>query len=64
MFPPIPQLYILSEFSSFVNDGNDIDIDTGCVFGGKLTALIIEKDQVVEYHQVNRERGIRKFFRK
>ena len=46
------------------NDGNDIDIDTGCVFGGKLTALIIEKDQVVEYHQVNRERGIRKFFRK
>lgn len=39
----------------WLNDGNDIAIDTGCVYGGRLTALIIENDQIIEYCQVSRE---------
>ena len=38
----------------WLNGGNDIAIDTGCVFGGKLTALIIEDDEVLEYYQVSK----------
>ena len=38
----------------WLNDGNDIAIDTGCVYDGRLTALIIEDDKVLEYCQVSR----------
>jgi len=33
----------------------NIDIDTGCVFGGALTALIIEDDEVNGFYQVCKE---------
>lgn len=36
------------------NDDNSIGIDTGCVFGGMLTALIINNDKVEEYYQVKK----------
>ena len=39
----------------WLNGGNDIAIDTGCVYGGRLTALIIEDDKVLEYRQVSKE---------
>lgn len=48
----------------WLNGGNDIAIDTGCVFGGRLTALIIEKKQILMYYQVdagNPDHVIRKF---
>lgn len=34
---------------------DNIDIDTGCVFGGALTALIIEDGEVVNYYQAERQ---------
>ncbi|MBR0382211.1 MAG: serine/threonine protein phosphatase [Eubacterium sp.] len=37
----------------WLNDGNDIAIDTGCVFHGRLTGLIIEDGQILMYYQVD-----------
>ena len=34
---------------------NNIAIDTGCVFGGALTALVIEDDRVINFYQINKE---------
>ena len=34
---------------------NNIDIDTGCVFGGALTALVIEDDKVERFYQVHKD---------
>ena len=30
----------------------NVDIDTGCVYGGALTALVIEEDEVIGFNQV------------
>lgn len=38
----------------FNKNNNCIGIDTGCVFGGNLTALIIDNNKVKEYYQVKR----------
>lgn len=39
----------------WLNGGNDISIDTGCVYGGKLTALLIEDGQIKGYYQVRKD---------
>ena len=39
----------------WLNDENDIAIDTGCVYDGRLTALLIENDKVLEYCQISKE---------
>jgi serine/threonine protein phosphatase 1 len=33
---------------------NNIDIDTGCVYGGALTALIIDDDEINGFYQIEK----------
>lgn len=39
----------------------NIGIDTGCVFSGKLTALIIESDEIIKYCQVGAETSFKEY---
>ena len=39
---------------------NNIDIDTGCVFGGSLSALIMEDGEIKGFHQVKKEKEVEK----
>lgn len=56
VFGHTPTMFMGKEdIPQWLNDGNDIAIDTGCVYDGRLTALIIENDRVLEYGQVRRE---------
>ena len=56
IFGHTPTMYMGEDNTpQWLNDGNDIAIDTGCVYDGRLTALIIENDMVLEYCQVSKE---------
>lgn len=56
IFGHTPTMFLGDGYSPlWLNEGNDIAVDTGCVYGGKLTALIIENDRIIEYCQINRE---------
>lgn len=56
IFGHTPTMFMGKEDTpQWLNDGNDIAIDTGCVYGGTLTSLIIENDRIIEYCQVSRE---------
>ncbi len=55
IFGHTPTMYIENSHQPlWLNGSQDIAIDTGCVYGGKLTALIIEDDKILEYCQVDK----------
>ena len=41
-------------FKPYYSNGNDICIDSGCVFGGSLTALVIEDGKEIEFISVKK----------
>jgi serine/threonine protein phosphatase 1 len=55
VFGHTPSLSINDGDKPYYTYTNNIGIDTGCVFGGYLTALIIEDDKVKGFYQIPKE---------
>lgn len=51
IFGHSPSLLVAQTDKPYKTFANNICIDTGCVFGGNLTALIIEDGEVVKFYQ-------------
>lgn len=55
IFGHTPSLMIAGDDKPYYTYANNVGIDTGCVYGGKLTALIIENDEIQRFYQVQKE---------
>lgn len=55
IFGHTPTLGINGKDKPIYTFTDNIDIDTGCVYGGSLSALIIEDDEVKGFYQVDKE---------
>ena len=51
IFGHTPTFFLNKEYKPVLTEANNIDIDTGCVYGGALTALIIEDDKIKKFYQ-------------
>lgn len=51
IFGHTPTVLLNKEYLPILTNADNIDIDTACVFGGSLTALIIEDDEVKDFYQ-------------
>lgn len=51
VFGHTPTILLNKEYLPILTNADNIDIDTACVFGGSLTALIIENDEVKDFYQ-------------
>ena len=54
IFGHTPTINLTDENKPICTYTNNIGIDTGCVFGGALTALIIEDDETDGFYQVQK----------
>ena len=54
IFGHTPTVNLNGKFKPTYTDAFNVDIDTGCVYGGALTALIIDDDEVSGFYQVNK----------
>lgn len=55
IFGHTPTINISEEYKPVRTFTNNIDIDTGCVFGGALTALIIDDDDTNGFYQISND---------
>lgn len=55
IFGHTPTMYLTEEYKPVRTFTDNIDIDTGCVYGGALTALIIDDDKTNGFYQVDSE---------
>lgn len=55
IFGHTPTINLIEEYNPVCTITNNIDIDTGCVYGGNLTALIIEDDEIKGFYQICKE---------
>lgn len=55
IFGHTPTEMLTGSTRPYITSSNNVDIDTGCVYGGALTALIVEDDMIVDFYQVEKE---------
>ena len=55
IFGHTPSILVIEDYVPYKTLGNNICIDTGCVFGGRLTALIIKDNKLDGFVQVEKE---------
>lgn len=51
IFGHTPSQCVAQNDKPYKTSANNVGIDTGCVFGGNLTALIIENGEVIKFYQ-------------
>lgn len=51
IFGHTPTLSITGETKPVYTYNDNVAIDTGCVYGGALTALVIEDDKIIKFYQ-------------
>lgn len=51
IFGHTPTLLLDGSTKPYITKGNNIDIDTGCVYGGRLTGIILDDGVIVDYYQ-------------
>ena len=61
VFGHTPSILFNNTDKPYETIGGNIGIDTGCVFSGKLTALILEDNEVIKYCQVSAETSFKKY---
>lgn len=54
VFGHTPTMLLTDKYKPLYTPNKNIDIDTGCVFGGCLTALVIEDGEIKKFHQVEK----------
>lgn len=55
IFGHTPSLLMNGDTKPYCTQTGNVGIDTGCVFGGCLTALIIEDDKIDGFYQIDKE---------
>ena len=55
IFGHTPTAHLSEEWKPVRTFANNIAIDTGCVYGGALTALIIDDDEIDGFYQVDKK---------
>lgn len=55
IFGHTPTVNLTDDWKPVMTTADNIDIDTGCVYGGALTALIIKKGKVDGFYQVDKK---------
>lgn len=52
IFGHTPTMFLRNENKPVCTNTDNVDIDTGCVYGGALSALIIEDKEILKFYQV------------
>lgn len=55
IFGHTPSLMRIGEAKPYYTSGGNIGIDTGCVFGGCLTALIMDEGEIEGFYQIKHD---------
>lgn len=55
IFGHTPTVFLNEDYKPVMTYAGNVDIDTGCVYGGALTALILENGEIDGFYQASKE---------